>query len=303
MKLSKILRGYLLFFTPIFAQSQTFTDGILMPKKSICAGVMFTQDAFKDYWEGTTKRDNLNMGTMTFQGVGVMANYGILDNLNVIAMLPYVTTKASAGVLSGWSGVQDLTFGLKYNVLKKDNLDVIATVGGSVPMTNYLAANPLAIGNQSKTLFGRAILHYLNQNGMTVTAQGAYILRGNIKIDATNYYTDRNINSNEVAMGDQFNASIRAGYYTFRSAFEGVFEQNTTLDGFDIRRNDMPFPSNKMEATRVGVMAHYRIEKLKDLQVVANVFYTINGRNVGQALSTNLGLFMAFDFKKKEVSR
>ena len=303
MKLSKILRGYLLFFTPIFAQSQTFTDGILMPKKSICAGVMFTQDAFKDYWEGTTKRENLNMGTMTFQGIGVMANYGILDNLNVIAMLPYVTTKASAGVLSGWSGVQDLTFGLKYNVLKKDNLDVIATVGGSVPMTNYLAANPLAIGNQSKTLFGRAIVHYLNQNGLTFTAQGAYILRSNIKIDATNYYTDRNINSNEVAMGDQFNASIRAGYYTFRSAFEGVFEQITTFDGFDIRRNDMPFPSNKMEATRVGVMAHYRIEKLKDLQVVANVFYTINGRNVGQTLSTNLGLFMAFDFKKKEISK
>ncbi len=279
-------------------QAQSLTDGIFMPKNNFCGGVMFSQDQFKDYWEGTTKRQNLNMGTMTMKSVGIMANYGISDKLNVIASLPYVHTQASAGTMSGMSGVQDLTVGLKYKVLKISDLSANIIVGGSIPTSDYVAAYPLAIGNQSKTLFGRAMIHYLNANGLTATAQGTYTMRSNITIDATNYYTDKNIFSSEVAMPDVANVSFRAGYYSHRIEAEAYIEHNAALGGFDIRRNDMMFPSNKIMVTRVGITAFYRIKPLHDLQVVANYAYTLNGRNVGQATTVALGLMMAFDFSK-----
>lgn len=284
-----------------FAQAQTLNDGIMMPKKAICGGFLFMQDQFTNYWEGTTKRDNANMGKMTMQAVGVMANYGITDKLNVIASLPYVKTQASAGQMAGWSGFQDLTLALKYNILKIKDLDAIAIVGGSLPMTDYIAAHPFAIGTQSKTLFGRAMFHWLAEKGWTATAQGTYTLRSNIKIDGTNYYTDRNVNSNEVAISDTWQIGARAGYYSYRWALEGTFETGKTLGGFDIRRNDAMFPAaNRQEATRLGVMASYRIKPLHDIQIVANAAYTVSGRNVGQATSMAVGIMKAFGFNKTE---
>ena len=294
----------LLFFIPFFVQAQTLTDGIFMPKKAFCGGALLMQDQFKNYWEGTLKRDNANMGTMSMQAVGIMANYGITDKLNVIASLPYIKTQASAGQMAGWSGIQDLSMGLKYNILKINNLDIVALAGGSIPLTNYVAQHPFAIGTQSKMLFGRALVHYLNDKGWTAAAHSTYTLRSNIKIDGTNYYTDKNVNSNEVAVANTWQVGTRAGFYSYRWAFEGTLERTATLGGFDIRRNDVMFPAaNRQEATRIGFIATYRIKPLADVQVVVNGAYTLAGRNVGQATSWAFGLMKALNFKQEDVEK
>lgn len=295
---TKFRYALIAFLIPFFAKAQTLSDGIYMPKNYFCGGFMVGQDQFDTYWEGTTKRQNANMGTMTMKSIGVMANYGISDKLNIIASLPYVKTQVSAGTMSGMSGIQDLTVALKYKALKISDLSANIIVGGNIPASDYVAAFPLAIGNQSKTLFGRAMLHYLNPQGLTATAHATYSRRSNIKIDASNYYTDKNIFSNEVEMPDVANVSFRAGYYSHRIEAEAYIEHNAVLGGFDIRRNDLMFPSNKMIATRVGINAFYRIKPLHDLQIVANYAYTLKGRNVGQATTMALGLMMAFDFNK-----
>jgi hypothetical protein len=288
-------------FSNFILKAQSLTDGIFMPKKYFCGGVMIARDRFDQYWEGTTLRRNANMGTMTMDNISIMANYGLSDKLNIIVMAPYIQTKASAGVMAGMNGIQDLTAGLKYNILTIKGLDIIAMAGGSIPLSNYVAAYPLAIGTQSKTLFGRAMLHYLNQKGWTMTAHSNYIFRNNITIDATNYYTDSNIFSNEVRMDNIFQAGLRAGYYTHRIGAELTFDQSNVLGGFDIRRNDMMFPANKQQMSRLGMVAFYRIKPLHDLQVIGNIAYTLSGRNVGKALSINLGLTMALDFNKKNT--
>lgn len=300
MKLNRRIYALVFAALPMLATAQTLTDGIFMPKKFLCGGFSYGKDKFNEYWEGTKLRSNANMGNMSMQAVAIMANYGITDKLNVIAMAPYVKTKADAGVMAPMSGVQDLTLALKYNALKIKDFDFIAIAGTSLPLTNYVAAYPLAIGTQSKTVFGRGMVHFLNEKGWTFNAQATYILRSNIEIDATNYYTDRNVYSNEVRMDDVFQAGLRAGYYSFRWAAEATFDQSKVLGGFDIRRNDMMFPANKQEMTRIGFMGSYRIKPLKDLQIVANVAYTLSGRNVGKALSTGVGAFMVLNFNKKE---
>ena len=104
-------RFYVFIFSLLAAgsQAQSLTDGLLMPKGNFCTGFMYMHDQWKDYWEGGLKRDNQNIGTITTETITWMGNYGVSDKLNIIAMVPYVKTKASQGVLAGMEGFQDVS--------------------------------------------------------------------------------------------------------------------------------------------------------------------------------------------------
>ena len=74
----------------------------------------------------------------------------------------------------------------------------------------------------------------------------------------------------------------------------------TSLGGFDIRRNDMPFPSNRMNATMVGGNIKYVVTKLSGLTLVGGGNYVVAGRNVGQSYNFNGGLFYIINFKSSK---
>ncbi|MFZ8417690.1 hypothetical protein ACO1L7_14435, partial [Staphylococcus aureus] len=73
----------------------------------------------------------------------------------------------------------------------------------------------------------------------------------------------------------------------------------TTLGGFDIRKNDMPFPSNKMNSTSTGVTIKYTLPSNIHISFISAVNYVIAGRNVGQAASFSVGCFYANSFVHK----
>jgi hypothetical protein len=73
----------------------------------------------------------------------------------------------------------------------------------------------------------------------------------------------------------------------------------TTLGGFDITKNNMPFPSNRMNATMVGANVKYTLKSFTNLSLLAGGNYTIAGRNMGQSKAFNVGAFYAFYFSKK----
>jgi len=54
-------------------------------------------------------------------------------------------------------------------------------------------------------------------------------------------------------MPDAAQFNLRIGYRTERMIAEALLGQWNTLGGFDITRNNMPFPSNKMNSTSAGV--------------------------------------------------
>jgi len=288
--------------------AQSLSDGIFMDKHYVCAGVQYNNDSWDEYWEGTLLRKNGNIGTITTQSAALMANYGILDQLNVIAMVPYVWTNASAGTLTGLKGVQDLTLGLKYKLLEteilKGKFSVQLIGGGIIPLTNYVADFlPMSIGLHSKTLFGRSILHFSGAKHLSLLVSGTFMRRGNVEIDRTSYYTTHQVYSNQVDMPDAAQLAFRGGYYSYRWAAELIAEKNSTLGGFDIRRQDMPFLSNDMDATRVGITASYRLPFLADLQVIGTAMQTIDGRNVGKSLTWSVGVTKFFGPPKKEAAQ
>ena len=287
------------------ALAQTDIDGIMMTKKNLCIGPMYGYSSWKKYWEGTLKRENLNLGTVSSQMFSVMGAYGVTDKINILFAVPYVTTKASAGTLHGMKGFQDASLWVKYMPLEtkigKGDLSVYGLAGVSAPLSNYVADYlPLSLGLRSKTLSLRAMADY-QVGKLFATLSGTYVFRDNIKIDRDEYYTTEMHYTNKVEMPNALSFNFRAGYRHNDIIAEAFLDNWTTLGGFDITRNNMPFPSNKMNATRLGANVKYHLKNLKRLQLVVNGNHVIAGRNVGQSTGINAGLFYIINFTKKQA--
>lgn len=292
------------FLISIKAGAQTDIDAIMMEKNAFCIGPMYAHSSWKNYWEGTLKRDNVNLGKVSTTMSSVMGNYGITNKLNVLFGVPYVKTKASAGQLKGLKGIQDISLWVKLKAYTKKmgqgRLSLFAIGGYSLPASNYTADFlPMSIGLESKNLSLRAMADY-QRGAWFATLSGTYVRRSNIEIDRTAYYTTEMHYSNEVKMPDAASFNFRAGYRDKGAYAELVLDNWTTLDGFDITRNNMPFPSNRMNATRIGLNLKYPMRFHPPLSLVANGFTTIAGRNMGQATGFGAGIFYVFNFAKKE---
>ena len=283
---------------------QTDIDGLMMEKNAFCVGPMAGYSSWKNYWEGSLKRDNANLGTVSATMFSIMGNYGLSNRLNVLFGLPYIKTKASAGQLKGQKGLQDLALWIKWKGYSKKigsgRLSLFLIGGYSLPVSDYTADFlPMSIGLESKNLSFRGMADY-QRGSWFATISGTYVRRSNIKIDRDAYYTTEMHYSNEVEMPDMAAFNFRAGYRDNGLIAEATADNMTTLGGFDITRNNMPFPSNKMNATRIGFNFKYDMPFHPNLSLTGNAFTTIAGRNMGQSSGFNAGVFYVFDFSAKE---
>ncbi len=297
-----IICGLLLTVTKP-ASAQTDIDGLMMEKRFFCVGPTAGYSSWKNYWEGTLKRENLNIGRVSTTNFMLMGNYGLTHRLNFLFALPYVKTKASAGNMAGQKGLQDLSLFLKWVAyqkhIAKGDLKVFFIGGYATPVSNYNEDFlPLSIGLHSNNVTMRLMADY-QRNHLFATASYSYIARSNVTLDRNTYYTTEMHYSNKVRMPDASQVNLRAGYRSETWVAEAVFNQWTTLGGFDIPRNGMPFVSNRMNATTIGLNIKYETP-LNGLSVIANGSTTIAGRNVGQSTGFNAGLFYIMDFGKKE---
>lgn len=83
---------------------QTPNDGLMMPNGQLCVLGQYSSSTWENYWEGTQKRSNANLGTVQTQSVMLMANYGITSKLravNVMVGLPFVSTKPAIPIWQG----------------------------------------------------------------------------------------------------------------------------------------------------------------------------------------------------------
>ncbi len=291
-----------------YASAQTDIDAIMMEKNAFCVGPGYSYSSWKNYWEGTKKRENLNLGTVSTQMFAVMGNYGATRKLNILFNVPYVVTKASAGTLRGQRGMQDLSLMLKYRAINQkignSRVALFGLLGGSVPMSNYTAdLLPLSIGLQSKTAMARLMLDYYYDNKWFFTASATQIWRSNVTLDRDSYYTDEFILSNEVEMPNATSYNIRAGYRTQWLIAEAVLNNWTTKGGFDITQNNMPFISNRMNATSLGFNMKYVFRNIPQLSLTGGASQVLAGRNMGQSLNVNGAVFYVFDLSKKEKTK
>ncbi|MCY7357733.1 MAG: hypothetical protein LH609_09710 [Rudanella sp.] len=284
--------GLLVFclITSIPAFAQMPHDAIYMPKKSVCIAGIYGKSTWTTYWEGSLKRENLNIGEHTTQMVSLMPAIGVSNRVNLILNLPYIWTSTSAGNLMGQKGVQDLSGWLKAKLVEREGLSLHGVVGGSVPMTNYVPDFlPMSIGLRARTAMGRLIVSYTHpQTGVYLTIHGSYTWRSNIQIDRDAYQADgRMYNTNEVKVPHGSDAAVRMGVVRRKWQLEAFGERMANLSGDNIRRNDMPFPTNNMQATTVGFYGKFQP---RQIGVNARFGKVIDGLNMGQSTSYSIGL-------------
>jgi hypothetical protein len=300
-KLSGLVVFFVLMFQSFTIMGQTDNDAIMMNKYQWCSGATYMHSQWDEYWEGTFKRSNANIGTVTTQSVMAMTNYGITDKLNVIAGLPYVWTAASTGTLHGMKGFQDISLFIKWEPLTlpvaRGKLSFFGIAGFSTPTTNYLVDYlPLSIGLGSTNTIWRLMAYY-KEGIFFLRTSGTYIWRSNVKIDQTSYYTTELHNTDIVQMPDVFTINASGGVLTKYLIAEIMYDNMTTLGGFDIRKNDMPFPSNRMISNSLGVHLKYTFPYYTHLSLVAEGDHVLSGRNVGQSSGYTMGAFYAFYVK------
>lgn len=282
---------------PLAATAQMPHDAIYMNKKQVCIAGMYGQSSWHQYWEGTFKRENLNIGTQTTHSLSLMPAIGITNRVNVILNLPYVWTSTSAGNLMGQKGVQDLSAWLKVKAISYKGFSLNAVLGGSLPVSSYVPDFlPLSIGLQARSISGRLIASYKHpQTGLYLTAHATHNWRANIHVDRDAYYANGRLwSGNEVSVPNAFDGAVRLGVLRRGWQTEVFAERYECLNGDNIRRNDMPLPTNKVEVTQVG---WYGKVQPRNVGLNARATYVTDGLNVGQSTSFMVGVLYQFNVK------
>jgi len=226
----------------------------------------------------------------------------VTSRLNVIGALPYVRTEASQGVLHGMQGVQDLTLAAKYRLFdaptKAGILRAIAVASGRIRLTDYTPDfQPLSIGMGSKRISARFTLNLQSEPGWFANGLTAYTWRDTVTLDRPYYFTNGQFfMTNQVDMPDVLDHVVSGGHLKRGLLVAGSFTQQRVQGGGDIRRQDMPFVSNRMNFSRVGGTLMAPVPKLRDLAFQFSYAYTIDGRNVGKATTVTGGLTYTFHF-------
>jgi hypothetical protein len=307
--MSKNIIICVMLLMPFLGMAQTTEDAIMMSKEQWCNGISYMHSGWKQYWEGTTKRENKNLGTITTQSLMLMSVYGVSDKLNVLVNVPYVWTSASAGTLHGLKGFQDIELDAKYEFystkLGKGKLSLFGVGGFSTPLSKYENDFlPMSIGLGSTNLSGRLTADF--QKGIFfVTLSGVYVWRSDVTIDRTSYYTDEIHYTNKVDMPNQLNSNLNIGIRKTNLVAEVVLMNMYTIGGFDIRKNDMPFASNQMNMTSLGAHVKYFLPFVRNLEVIGGADFVIDvpglniaGRNAGQSQTYTAGLYYVLSLKK-----
>ena len=264
--------------------------------RQIRLSVDYASESWSEYWEGGLRRTNGNVGTVTTRSAMLSLGVGVHRRVSLFATLPYISTNASAGVLSGMQGMQDLTAGIKARLFSvtptpRTTLRATALVGGGIPTTRYTPDFlPMSIGLGARHARARGALHLQDRSNFFADVSAGYQWRSNVALDRPAYFTNGTlVSSNQVAMPDVRDAMFAVGYQDARWCIPLAFVQQRTLGGGDIRRQDMPFISNRMNFSRVQAHVMYTMSSLP-LILNGGAMTTLAGRNVGKSTMVTGGV-------------
>ncbi len=264
------------------------------PRRTLTTGVLVVHEEWDRYWEGTLRRGNENIGTLTTQSAAVLLGYGVTDRLSVAATLPFVRNRASRGTLREMRGVQDVLVSARYRLVSRPlagGMATAAVVGAAgVPVGDYSPDFlPLSIGPGSRRMSGRLALGFDAPPGWGLNASAAYTVRGKVRLDRDAWYADGELHlGSTVPMPDVFEATMGAGWRRGRLHLPVTATMQRTLGGSDIRRQDMPFVANRMDFVRVDGGLGYALPANLTLRMGAG--RVLHGRNVGQATAFSAGI-------------
>lgn len=219
-----------LLVAPALASAQGPVDGYMKKKGDgdVALGLSATGASNFIGGEGEMVRQG-------FRGqlIGLFGAYGITDELDVVASVPYVATETT-------SGLQDGALFAKYRLLSKPignaesragTLDIIAAAGVQVPLSDYEVVANGAIGQRAKLVQPRLVTQW-NGRGYFVSAIAGY----NYRFDGLDVGELQRIQRERPGYrpeqpADQVTALFRAGIPGRRFYVDAWLEVQRTLGG------------------------------------------------------------------------
>ena len=295
-----------LFQTAIL-KAQTPSDALMMEKNELCIALIYQNDKWDEYWEGTLLRDNQNIGVLTRNTFMPMLAYGVTKKFNIITSLPYVETEASRGQMVGASGLQDFGIFIKYQPyeLKKESgsLSTFISGGFSLPVSPYLSDYmPFSLGLGTQEFSLRGIIKYEHKSGIYLRGSYAYLHRTTTEAERDYYYADGSHYTTTMDVPSASTADLALGCWLLNKSIqlEAGYIQQSAFSGDDIRRQNAGQPTNKMDMTSGNARLRYFPNLIKGLSFMAGYSEVFSGRNIGKSTIISGGITYQFMLKKAQ---
>ncbi|MFZ6052439.1 hypothetical protein [Halocola ammonii] len=266
-----ILGFSLTLSTSIF--SQGIIDGFMKGKGHTDISLSYSYENFNKYWGA----EEISI-TRDIQSASLYVAHGITDWADVILSAPYINN-------TGVSGFQDGVAMIRLKVAEiqteKINFGILAGTGYSLPLTDYETESAFAIGQHAEAIPARLIFSAQHQNGWFLQLQSGYTWR----IDPT---------------PPSFPMIAKIGYASAKNYFDIWFHRQQAEGGFDYRDGfDQPFRSFGVSFSKIGATYYRPINPW--IGGFFQAAYTLDGRNVGQAIRASIGFTLRLDgFKLAE---
>jgi hypothetical protein len=228
---------------------------------------------------------------VNISSVNLYTSYGILDNLDLVATLPYIQVRGSAseeilkdlGFENTREGLQDISVFLKYRPfiieLGSARLDLIGAAGIQTPLGSYAADEGLqyilAIGNRATRLEGMGMAQFRLENGLFAAGQAGYSWRNN-------------------QVPNAFVSQVKLGYAGKAIYADAFLAWQRSSDGVDILGPGFEafFPATRVNFTRLGLNIFAPLTR--SFGVSAGAMRYVQGRNLGQSTGFYGGIVYGF---------
>ncbi|MCL5127556.1 MULTISPECIES: hypothetical protein [unclassified Algibacter] len=275
------------------AQAQISPDGFFNKKGEANIAVSYTFSTYEKFYLGLDELDAVPAHNEIDQNIyNVYANYGITDNLTVIANLPYIEAegKGAADPVNGsteQSNIQDLSLLVKWAPFvtkhKNGTTTVVVAAGGSYAF-DYEPTGILSLGNGASSIDTKLGLQYNNNSGFFGNVFVGHSIRGE---------ADNNLGLGDGTKFDvpnSVNAQIKLGYAGKAFYADAWFDAQKSNGGLDINSANFAgnFPETKVNYSRVGLNFYVPVTKIIGLS--AGTGTIVSGRNIGKGTYYSGGL-------------
>lgn len=281
--------------------AQGLIDGFMRGGGNVTAALSYSHESYSQYFVGNELAknpltgeapdpSNTGLGSISTQSIGLYAACGIIDDIDVIAAVPYVMVHADAGYWADQNDLQDISLAAKWRPLQLEaggiRLDFIVAAGISFPASNYVNDAPVAVGHGSTNGEGRLLLHAEHNLGPFITLNGGYIGRSEVTLDK----------GFDVNVPDAVDVSAKAGYSSSLLTAGVWINRQNAQSGRDIAPS-ATFPSQAVSFTRVGADVYLPLGMVLDgLGVSVGGATTLEGRNVGKSTRFSGGIVYSHKF-------
>jgi membrane-associated phospholipid phosphatase len=270
---------------PALSSAQDAINGFVLGKGKADLALAFTYENYDEFYRGGTLIDlPPALREYTVKTWSAYLAYGLTDNIDIIANIPYITASADAdpSVLNPpgqeEKGLQDGALFIKWRLFHRKTggageLSIVTAAGVSFPLSDYVPDTPVSIGNHSVDTDVRLNIMYKFDFGFFGEIQGGYSMRSDEVPDAYMMYG-------------------KVGFCGAKFYADAWLRNFTSTEGTDIGEAGFSFPSNKVDAVTAGATLFYSI--IPRVGATLKWWTVLDGRNVGKADIMSAGLVFRF---------